>query len=212
MEATVTSLLEWSAVSLPLKGQTQSGDCYLVKLFHQEALVAVVDGIGHGEVAATAARLTAQLIESFAGELTLDALISECHERLRGTRGAVLGLALLNASNDTLTWAGVGSVHGLLLRRRQTNGLKRQEALLPAAGVVGHRLPRVPISTVPVAYGDLLVMATDGIRPGFEMDIRGGESTQQIAQKILNGYALETDDALVLVVRYLHERQSLHLP
>lgn len=175
--------------------------------------MAVVDGIGHGQEAAAAAELATHLIETNTGELSLNALINECHAKLRGTRGAVLGLGLLNAAEDTLTWAGVGDIDGLLLRRRLSSGppnLERHETLLTAAGVVGRQLPRVPISTLRLDYGDLLVLATDGIRPGFEMNIRGGESTEQIARKILNDYALETDDALVLVARYLHERKSLH--
>ena len=210
MATSLSQHLQWSAASLPLHGQTEIGDCFVVKFFDSQALVAVVDGVGHGEEAA-AARLAVAILEKYDGQRPLTGLLEECHEKLRGSRGAVISLALLNGNNGTLTWMGVGNIEGLLLRGSaggQAAPGRVQESLLLRAGVLGHVLPRLAVSTMPLAGNDLLVFVTDGIRPEFAIGIHGDLSVQSIAHDILDRYALETDDALVLVVRYADEHNS----
>jgi len=114
-----------------------------------------------------------------------------------------MSLALFHGSDDTVTWLGVGNVEGFLLHR-DAHGVPGHEALLLRAGIVGDRLPRLSASVLQVGYGDVLIFATDGIRPGFTDNVNLEESPQQIADRILTQYGLETDDALVLAARYLH--------
>jgi negative regulator of sigma-B (phosphoserine phosphatase) len=62
-------------------------------------------------------------------------------------------------------------------------------------------------TTISVAPGDVLVLATDGIEPAFAdpPDIAG--SPQAISERILAGYGRSPDDdALVIAVRYLGRR------
>jgi hypothetical protein len=54
-----------------------------------------------------------------------------------------------------------------------------------------------------LAAGDLLVMATDGIDPGFASALDGGGAAQTVAERIFAAHGKGTDDALVVVVRYL---------
>ena len=114
-----------------------------------------------------------------------------------------MSLALFHGNEDTVTWLGVGNVEGFLLHR-DAHGVPGHEALLLRAGIVGDRLPRLSASVLQVGYGDVLIFATDGIRPGFTDNVNLEESPQQIADRILTQYGLETDDALVLAARYLH--------
>jgi phosphoserine phosphatase RsbX len=213
MEAVKNEMIQWSVASLPFRGQVESGDCYVVRQYPHGALIAAIDGVGHGPEAAAAARLTAQVLEDYVYGAPLTALLIECHERLLGTRGAVVSLAFLDATHDSITWLGVGNIEGMLLRSSShSNSMdaKQQEMLLPRAGVVGHQLPRLLIHTLSLHHGDILIFATDGIRSEFADNISTAISTAQIANNILERYALETDDALVLVVRYLHEQEPLN--
>lgn len=208
MATEVKEIIEWSAASLPLQGQTKTGDSFVVKCFEQQALVAVVDGVGHGEKAATAAQLVAETLKEYRNQCPLTEILKKCHEKLRGTRGAAISLALLDAGSGTLTWTGVGNIEGLLLRKssRSDSFTSRfQESLLLKAGVVGHVLPRLAVTTVPLGKNDLLIFATDGIQPEFTLGVHSGSSVQRIASDLFDRYALETDDALVLVVRYLYD-------
>lgn len=201
-------IIEWSVASLPRRGEVESGDCSVVKFAGDEVLAAVVDGVGHGEEALAAARLVTDILQEFSGQQSLTELMNKCHEKLRGTRGAVASMAILNVSSSTLTWLGVGNIEGQLLRsefRFAESSVKVQETLLLRGGVLGHRLPHLISTTVSLNYGDLLVFATDGVRPDFAGGIYNSSSVQRMAQSILDHFALGTDDALVLAVRYLHE-------
>ena len=192
-----TSLIEWGAAALTLPGQSRSGDRQTLMLFPGGALVAVVDGLGHGELAAVPAET---VLERHAREPVV-ALIQRCHERLRGTRGAVMSLASFREADSTMTWLGVGNVVGVLLRA-DPGAVPRQEYLSLRGGVVGDQLPRLDASVIPVTRGDTLILASDGVRGDFVKSLRLGESPQRVADRILAEFAPRTDDALVLVARY----------
>jgi hypothetical protein len=55
----------------------------------------------------------------------------------------------------------------------------------------------------PICPGDLLVLATDGIRAGFAQGLALGDPPQQIADGILARHLKGNDDALVLVARIM---------
>ena len=162
-------LIEWGVASQTLSGQGTSGDLHWVKLLPEEALVAVVDGLGHGEEAASAAQIALDTLERHAGE-SLIALVNHCHEALRQTRGVVMSLASFSARDSTMTWLGVGNVEGYLLHPNAP-AFPGQESLLVRGGLVGDHLPRLAASNLQVTKGDLLILATDGVRPDFTANI-----------------------------------------
>lgn len=129
-------------------------------------------------------------------------LVRNCHRSLMGTRGAVVSLASLSARDETMTWLGVGNVEGLLLRA-QTSTNPRREQLLLRGGVMGVHLPALVAAIVPITRGDTLIFATDGVRSDFVNEVLPRGSLQGLADHILARWGTETDDSLVLVVRYL---------
>jgi phosphoserine phosphatase RsbX len=200
------SLIEWSVAEEPLPGQKQSGDRYVAKVLPEGALLAAVDGIGHGEDAARSAELAVKVLNSAEVRSPIS-LLRRCQQHLQGTRGAVLSMAFFNLADETMTWLGVGNVTGILLRR-EPYGVARQELLLLRAGVVGTQLPYVSASVLPVSYGDTLIFATDGIRGGFADNLNINASTQEIARNVIESHWRKLDDALVLVARYVHKSES----
>jgi negative regulator of sigma-B (phosphoserine phosphatase) len=84
-----------------------------------------------------------------------------------------------------------------------------RETLLTRGGVVGYQLPPMRTSYLPIAAGDLLIFTTDGIRGGFTADLSlidpllRHQDAREIADRILARFGKTTDDALVLVARYL---------
>lgn len=205
MEALERSVLEWGVATLALEGQTESGDRHVVKPFPNGVLLAVADGLGHGEEAAAAAKLAVNLLERYAHE-AVTGLLLRCHEYLRDTRGVALSLATFRGPDGVMTWLGVGNVEGILLRA-EANPSVRRESLLLRGGVVGGQLPPLRASVVPVVPGDTLIFATDGIRGGFAEGLKLDEPPQRLADQILARQATGTDDALVLVARYLGWQQ-----
>ena len=192
--------LEYGTASAALPGESQSGDLSLVQPFPQGVLVGVIDGLGHGEAAAEAAQMAAEVLRKQAGD-SLISLFKLCHERLRKTRGVVMSIASLNFPDETMTWMGVGNVEGLLLHSGRGEKFIA-ESLLVSRGVVGSRLPSLRANVLSLAPSDLLILVTDGIRSGFEESFNHLVSAQRIAEQILARDRLETDDSLVLVARY----------
>src|ERR1043166_5109907 len=90
-----SALLDWGVAASALPGQAQSGDAHLVKAVATGVLVAVVDGLGHGAEAATAARTAVHTLAEHAAESVL-ALLQRCHVALKGSRGVVMSLAFAN--------------------------------------------------------------------------------------------------------------------
>ena len=200
-------LIEWGVSSVTMAGEEQSGDLHLVRPFTRGTLTAVVDGAGHGKEAAAAARIAIETIDKNAEEDVV-AIMRFCHERLKGTRGAVIGLGSFNGGDHTITWLGVGNIGGMLVR----SGLpSREEQLLVRAGLVGFGLPPLQASVTRVARHDLLIVTTDGIRPDFPRSFAASERPARIASLVSSGYATRTadglisDDGLVLIARYLPE-------
>ncbi|MGH7994455.1 MAG: SpoIIE family protein phosphatase, partial [Limisphaerales bacterium] len=184
----------------PMPGQTVSGDLHVVESIDHGALLAVIDGVGHGEEAAAAAQKAAGILEKHAGENVI-ALVKRCHAALAGTRGAVMTLAQVDQVDDMVRWLGVGNVEAWLFRAKADISHPREHILL-RNGLVGQQLPALQGNMMSLAPGDLLVFATDGIQPGFETGVNLTESPQRIADRILSQHFKGTDDALVLVVRY----------
>jgi serine/threonine protein phosphatase PrpC len=192
-------LVEWGAAAAAL--EDESGDLHVIAPYPGGVLVAVIDGLGHGPEAAAAAREAAWILEARAAEPVV-ALVQRCHEGLRKTRGAVMSLASFDSRTSSVSWAGVGNVEGILLRAAPDSRPGR-EAVALRGGVVGYQLPPLRAWALPVSPGDTLVMATDGLRGEFIDCLAIQGSPQEMAESLLARYARGSDDALVVVARYL---------
>jgi len=192
--------LEWAAASRPAASGGELGDACLVKPVENGLLIAVVDGLGRGPEAALAAKRALQTIERSTQSLPAPLLI-ECHRALQSTRGVVMGLALVDARADSLSWIGVGDVRAVLCRVDPV-GPSRIDSLWTHNGVVGRTLPPLRPALRSLLVGDTMIVATDGIRAGFIPELRTQDSTEHLANDLLERYAVPSDDALVLVARY----------
>ena len=190
-------LLDWAAASKTCEGQEDCGDALLVRSFPEGALVAIVDGLGHGREAAVAAQAAIESLERDPAE-PVEALLRRCHSALSRTRGAAV--SVLSLRDGLLTWAGVGNVEAVLLRAGSSGPSRRVEHLLLGGGIVGQRLPRLRPRSVRVAAGDLLAAASDGVRPGLASQLDCDASPANSVERLL-ARSGPGDDALVWVGR-----------
>ena len=200
------ALIDWGVATLALPGEAESGDLSTVQSTERGVLIGAVDGLGHGAEAATAARRAVAVLERCAAEPMLQ-LVQTCHQALVGTRGVVMSLAFFDRVGRSLTWLGVGNVEGVLLYADRAARPPRTTLIAPG-GIVGSELPRVQAQVISVTPGDTLIFASDGIKSGFADDPPLEAAPQQLADQILARYGRGTDDALVLVARYLGDRGS----
>jgi serine/threonine protein phosphatase PrpC len=183
----------------PIPGEHVSGDLH-VTVPGERLVVAVIDGLGHGPDAAHAAGRAAEVVEAHPDERP-DTLLHRCHEALRSTRGAAITIAAIDEAGSEMTWVGVGNVQAALLQARPAARGAREWVPL-RGGVVGYLLPSLRTATVRLERDDVLVLATDGVRPVFGDWPGPGEPPQDVAARILDEQGRGTDDALVLVARY----------
>jgi anti-sigma regulatory factor (Ser/Thr protein kinase) len=207
------ALVEWChagrALAAPGEGP-ESGDMYAVVAVEAGTLLAVIDGLGHGTAAAAAARAAVAILEEHGAACVaaegpgggLLRLVERCHADLRELRGAVMSVAWLASAPAELTWLGVGNVEGVLLHA-DPRAEPRCEGLASRSGVVGFRLPTLRTRTHPLARGDTLIFASDGIHTTFSTGLPLALPPQELAELILARFGKDTDDALVLVARYL---------
>lgn len=192
-----TASVEWGVAGACLKSENVSGDLHFVKELPGGSLLAVMDGLGHGPSASFAAKRARDAIEEHA-ESDLVHVMRKAHESLKGTRGVALTLAWVDASVSHLSWVGVGNVSGVLLPSSQTS---YKSSLANRGGVVGYKLPTLAPRTLAIAQGDIIVLATDGIRSGYAGESIGGLAPAKAATQLLSHFQRPDDDALVLVAK-----------
>ncbi len=185
---------------MPLQGNRYSGDAYAIRQSQTGILIAVIDGLGHGEEAYRASQITTGTLMNSRSD-DLFQLSRECHEALARTRGVVMSLAFLDVVQKKIIWMGIGNVEGYL-KRSDADAVPDHETLPMRGGVVGYQLPPLHSSALSVFRGDTLVLATDGISGSFDREVNCEDSPQQIADQILARCGKKNDDALVLVARY----------
>jgi phosphoserine phosphatase RsbX len=192
--------LEAGVAERALPGETRSGDRAVLAAFDGGALVAAIDGLGHGMDAADAADIAARVLTERPDQEP-ELLLAACHRALIRTRGAVMTLAWFDLESEQLRWTGVGNVEGRLVHAG-AGARAPTEGALTRGGVVGYNLPSTRVTGTDLQDGDVMVLATDGIDSRFAQAIAAGGSAQSMADRILAAHGKDSDDALVVVVRY----------
>jgi phosphoserine phosphatase RsbX len=194
-------VLERGMAGLAHEGEGRSGDLAVFAPSERGGLVAVIDGLGHGDAAADASELAAEILIAHT-DFPPQQLLELCHDRLRSTRGAVMTLAWFDLEARTMAWTGVGNVEARFVRAGA--GLDaRHDSPVVLGGVVGFNLPQVRMSTVALEPGDAVALATDGVAADYSVSLESGVPAQQLAERVLEKHGKGTDDALAVVVRYL---------
>ncbi|MFA4835248.1 MAG: hypothetical protein WC749_04165 [Dehalococcoidia bacterium] len=203
----------------PKRGESLSGDAYFVGECDGTVFLAVIDGIGHGEHAnSTANKATLFLAKHL--HLDLIAMIRGCHQELRGSRGAVIGLVSINKSGNVLSYAGIGNIEGRLIKEGSAPAEERTCAtacpskdalnagetkkvrhLISMNGIVGCNLRKVTGFQHTCHTGDTIAMFSDGISSRIDLsEFLPADDLQKAAEKILDKHGKD-DDATILLAR-----------
>jgi hypothetical protein len=188
----MATVVQVAAASRPKLGETVNGDEWAVTYNDHGCRIVVIDGLGHGPLAAEAANRARSIFLEAADRSMLD-IMQACHIALRGGRGAVV--SIVSVTPEKVSFMGVGNVEG-----RLWDGL-RQQRLVAARGIVGSTLPTLHIEEYALGETWALVLFTDGISDRFDIAAVVAQATdaQSSATAILGGYARDTDDATVIV-------------
>jgi hypothetical protein len=198
--ATTVACLDWAVTGRPLPGEDVSGDLAACMPVGDGALLATIDGLGHGAEAAKAAEIARDTIAAHSSE-PLASVLRHCHVGLARTRGAAITLARVQCGASMVQWVGVGNVEAYLVRRGESGHGSMVASAVLFGGTAGYRLPPLRESAVEFRTDDLLIMATDGLDRNFVPEVATGRPVDRIAATILDRHARATDDALVAVAR-----------
>ena len=108
------------------------------KINEDISIAAVIDGLGHGiEANFASERAKEQII--LKSDLPLDGLMKHVHTSLRGTRGAVIGIAKINTEINKLYFSGIGNIECFIITA------EGKKTPLSFGGIMGHNM-RTPQS------------------------------------------------------------------
>lgn len=187
---------EVGAISVPVAGEVECGDDWSVDVRGPRARVLVVDGLGHGPLAARAAREAVASFDAHHGDRPSES-IQRLHAVLRSTRGAAALVVHLDAAIGIATWCGVGNVSASILAA----GVRRQ--LVSHNGTLGHGTFRTQEFQAPWPDGALLVAATDGVSARWNLDAYPGLESRHpalVAGILYRDFTRGRDDATIVAV------------
>jgi len=180
----------------PAPGQRDGGDLAIAVAVDDGLLLAMIDASGHGSFAKAAAEQVRSCVErADSGELPR--VLQSCHERLRDTRGAAVGLLFVNSSDRSVRYMGVGNTGAARVVGTPWRPISKD-------GVLGQRLPTPREETATLSRGDLIVMWTDGVGglPGA-LSVRDAfRPAQELADEIVMKRGRSHDDAGCVVLRW----------
>ena len=187
----------WGVMATNAPGESVSGDQWSMIVRDGVLYLMMVDALGHGVLAHEAARTA---IQSFAdhGVEHPGAFLRRVHENLRGGRGAAIAVARCDLDRGTLTYAGVGNVSGVIVRK---DG--RQHGMVSHNGTVGADAITVKEFQYEWMPGERFVMHTDGLQTRWIMNDRPGLSARHpavIAAVLHRDFLRGKDDATILVL------------
>jgi anti-sigma regulatory factor (Ser/Thr protein kinase) len=185
-------------VCLPVPGEVASGDAWAVEWRDGHCVILVVDGLGHGADAATAAMAAVNALRT-RPQLAPAALIEFAHGALRSTRGAALAVADIDLAGE-VKYAGIGNIVGVV---RAPDAVRH---MVSHAGIVGHEVRKIQEFVYPWSQDSMLIMHSDGLTTHWNLDQYPGLTRRHpslIAGVLYRDFTRGRDDVTVVVAKQL---------
>lgn len=161
---------------------------------HKDRLC-IIDGLGHGKGAEIAAQAGVKYIADHLSE-SLQAIFAGCDRELRKTRGAAMGIAVIDEENGELTYAGIGNTRVIVVN----SGIFH---LGNDYGIIGGGYKKLTPETISIGKGALVIMFTDGVAEVIDLSRYDliAVDVHKLAEMIIKDWRVERDDAAVLVYK-----------
>lgn len=189
--------LELGAIGVPIADESVSGDAWASCQSIDRSVLLVVDGLGHGAMAAAAAEAAVRVFREQV-HLSPKAIIEVAHAALQRTRGAALAIAEINFAQQTVRFAGIGNISGTVFSITGTSRMVSHN------GTVGHEVRKIQEFTYPWHPTGILIMHSDGLSSRWQLDRYPGLAAKHcslIAGVLYRDCKRHRDDVTVLVAR-----------
>jgi anti-sigma regulatory factor (Ser/Thr protein kinase) len=185
-------------IRVPHPGEQVCGDDGVVVATGEgRCVVLLVDGLGHGLPAATAAEEATRLCRAHP-DGGPEAVLAMLHDGLRGTRGAAAAVAEVDPRHGLVRYAGVGNVEGAVHAAGTT------KRMVSHHGTLGHQATRIHGFTYPWSARAMLVLHSDGLSTRSDLEAYPGLAERHpmlVAAVLYRDFGRRTDDASVVVLR-----------
>lgn len=195
------SPLALGAATRVYPGMQMNGDAFVLKQWDGHALVAVVDGLGHGQFAHRAAQAARRYVESHYDQ-PLAEVFHGVGRACRATRGAVMAIARFAFGPPPapirISFASVGNIEA------RVYGSPEPMNFVVRRGVLGGNAPSPVVLEQRWEPAAVLVLHSDGIRTRWQWEDLSpllSQPASALAQGLLNAWTKEDDDATVVVVK-----------
>ncbi|CAD6552854.1 hypothetical protein LMG28727_05432 [Paraburkholderia kirstenboschensis] len=196
--AAKVSPFQVGARSTPKLGQDISGDAWAVRHTPDSMWVTLLDGLGHGPLAAEASRRAVDVFMA-ADPVAFPAdVMRDVHSGIKATRGAVMAIAKFEPANAVLSFAGIGNIVSVV-----HTGDSAQH-LLSMDGTVGYNMRAVRPGEARWIPGSVFIATTDGLSTRWNLNRHPGLTNRHpslIASVLHRDFARDADDATVVVVK-----------
>lgn len=189
--------LECSAATRAVRLAPENGDAFVIQQWEENALVGVIDGLGHGPSAQKAAQIARAYVEQHFDQPLVN-LFRGVGRACIATRGVVMALGKFDLSKQSVALASVGNVEV-----RMFSGTNHFH-LVARRGVLGLNAPSPLIVEHPWTAESLLIMHSDGVLSRWRWEDYIELAHQQpaiIARRLLHRLARKEDDATIVVAR-----------
>ncbi len=190
-------VLTYGGVCVPVKGESVSGDAWLVATKGAQASVMLADGVGHGPGAAEAANAAIKVFAA-APFLMPSKALGHAHLAVRGMQGAAVAIAHADPDSSQIIFCGAGNVAGRIISGVSDRGLMSQN------GTVGQQMRTLKDEVFEWPAHSHLILHSDGIITRWNLDDCPGllrHHPTVIAAWVLLNHSRGPDDATVVVIR-----------
>lgn len=179
------------------KGDPHCGDEYAHWEHDGQITLCIIDGLGHGVRAEEAAQAAEYYIGGHLSE-PLPVIFAGCDEEIRHTRGVVMGIAVIDEIQETITYGAIGNTSA-----RMIGGESMRLGSDP--GIVGGGYKTLNVQSMGLSPGQVFIMHTDGITEKLDVSGYAGlikKDLNELADKIIADWGRDTDDVAIVIYRY----------
>lgn len=178
-------------------GEQVSGDAAVIVPGDGGCLVALIDALGHGPLAAECADRAVEVVRAHAGERPKD-ILAACHVALRHLRGAAMAVAAIS-SDGSGVFAGVGNIRARVLPESPHHG-----TLLCSRGIIGQQVRAITEHEFRLPLDGLGILYSDGVGTRIDPLAVPRAPIDRMANELLRTWQRPNDDASLIL--FAHDR------
>lgn len=184
--------------ALPKPGQDVSGDAWAFRRSGRWQRICLVDGLGHGPLAATASAEALAVFRAARESDSTTDILRQAHTALKSTRGAVMAVIAIDTMTNSASFAGVGNIAGVIF------GGDRPQHLSSIEGTIGYSVRSFREHEVAWTPESTVILNTDGLTSRWNLARSPGLLTRHpalTAAVLHRDFARDLDDSTVVVAK-----------